>query len=76
MKPILRRIQTLERRLPPPAPASAVWLTAEELRGELARVGYVRGEQESVLATFARFLGLTERELCTRLQRRAAGLPA
>ena len=38
----------------------------EKLQDELARVGYVRGEQESVLATFARFFGLTERELRTR----------
>ena len=44
----------------------------EKLQDELARVGYVRGEQESVLATFARFFGLTERELRTRLRRRAA----
>lgn len=38
--------------------------------------GFARGENESLAETLARFLGITLRELRTRLQRRAAGKPA
>jgi hypothetical protein len=76
MKPILRRIQTLEQRLPPPAPASAVWLTADRLRDQLARAGFFQGETECLLETFARYLGISYSALREQLRRRAAGLPA
>jgi hypothetical protein len=42
----------------------------------LARIGFVRGEEESLAETFARFLGITPRQLRVQLQRRAAGQPA
>ncbi len=76
MKPILRRIQELERRLPPPAPAPSGPPFIEVIEAELARVGWVRGKNESLAETFARYLGITVRELRARLQRRAAGQPA
>ncbi len=76
MKPIIRRIQELERRLPPPPPAPSGPSAGEQIEEGLARIGWVRGENESLAETFARFLGITLRELRARLQRRAAGLPA
>jgi hypothetical protein len=47
-----------------------------EIRTSGARIGFARGEQESLGETFARFLGITPRELRARLQRRAVGQPA
>ena len=76
MKPIIRRIRELEQRLAPPEPVFSGPSGAEQIAAELARVGWVRGENESLMETFARFLGITLRELRTRLLRRAAGLPA
>ena len=76
MKPILRRLQKLEQRLPPPAPAPLGPPVHELIADGLARVGFARGENESLAETLARFLGITSPELRRRLQRRAAGLPA
>jgi hypothetical protein len=76
MKPIIRRLQKLEQRLPPPAPAPSGPSAAEQIADGLARIGWVRGEQESLAETFARFLGISLRELRTQLERRAAGKPA
>ena len=76
MKPILRRIRELERRPPPPEPALSGPPVHELIADGLARVGFARGENESLAETFARFLGITVRELRRQLQRRAAGLPA
>jgi hypothetical protein len=76
MKPIIRRIRELEQRLPPPAPAFSGPSGAEQIAAELTRVGFVRGENESLAETFARYLGITVRELRRRLQARAAGQPA
>ena len=76
MKPILRRVQELERRLAPPAPAPSGPSSYELIRDGLARVGFVRIGQESLAETFARYLGITLRELRARLQQRAVGKPA
>jgi hypothetical protein len=76
MKPILRRVQELERRLAPPAPAPSGPSAYELIRDGLARVGFVRIGQESLAETFARYLGITLRELRARLQQRAVGKPA
>ena len=76
MKPIIKRIQELERRLPPPKPASTGWLTPDRLRDQLAPVGFVQGETECLLETFARYLGFSYSALREQLRRRAAGLPA
>ena len=76
MKPILRRIRELEQRLPPPAPAPSGPSVGEQIAEGLARIGFARGENESLMETLARFLGITLRELRVRLQRRAAGQPA
>jgi hypothetical protein len=76
MKTILSRLQRLEQRFAPPAPAPSGQSVAEQIAEGLARIGFARGEQESLGETFARFLGITPRDLCARLQRRAAGQPA
>jgi len=76
MKTILSRLRRLERRFPPPAPAPSGPSVAEQIAEGLARIGFARGERESLGETFARFLGITPRELRARLQRRAAGQPA
>ncbi len=76
MKPILKRIQKLEQRLPPPPPEPAGPPMHEQLREGLAQAGFFQAEDESLMATLARFIGITERELRRRLQRQAAGLPA
>ena len=76
MKPIIRRIRELERSLPPPAPAPSGPSAGEQIADGLAQVGFARGENESLMETFARFLGITSPELRRRLQRRAAGQPA
>ena len=76
MKPIIRRIRELELRFAPPAPAFSGPSGAEQIAAELARVGFARGENESLAETFARYLGITLRELRARLQRRAAGQAA
>ena len=55
--------------------ASSLW-SIGQIGDGLARIGFARGEQESLGETFARFLGITPRELRVRLQRRAAGQPA
>jgi hypothetical protein len=75
MKPIIRRIQALEQRLPPPAPAPSGPPFHELVREELARVGFASGEDESLAETFARYLGIAPRELRRQLQRGAVGLP-
>jgi hypothetical protein len=76
MKTIIRRIQRLEQRLPPPAPGHSGPSAAERIAEWLARIEIVRGETESLAETFARALGITVSELRVYLQRRAAGLPA
>ena len=76
MKPIIRRLQELEQRMPRPAPALSGPSVGEQIADGLAHIGFVRYEQESLMETFARFLGMTVRELRLQLQRRAAGLPA
>ena len=74
MKPIVRRLQNLKQRLPPPAPAPSGPPVHELIADELARVGFVRCENESLAGTLARYLGITLRELRARLQQRAVGL--
>jgi hypothetical protein len=76
MKTIIRRLQKLERRLPPPVPAPSGPSAAERIAEWLARIGMVRGETESLAETTARALGIKVSELRVYLQRRAAGLPA
>jgi len=76
MKSIMRRLQRLEQRLPPPAPALSGPSVGEQIADGLARIGFARGENESLAETFARFLGISVRELRRQLQRRAAGQPA
>ena len=75
MKTIVRRIQKLEQRLPPPAPAPSGPSAAERITERLARIRMVRGETESLAETFARALGITVSQLRVYLQRGAAGLP-
>jgi hypothetical protein len=76
MKTIFNRLQRLEQRFAPPAPATSGPSVAEQIAEGLARIRFARGERESLGDTFARFLGITPRELRARLQRRAAGQPA
>ncbi len=76
MKTILSRLQRLEQRFQPPVPAPSGPSVAEQIAEGLARIGFVRGEEESLAQTFARFLGIAPRELRVQLQRRAAGQPA
>jgi hypothetical protein len=75
MKPILRRIQDLERRLPPPVPAPSGPPVREVIADALARAGFARGENESLAETLARYLGITVRELRRLLERLAARQP-
>jgi len=75
MKPIIRRLEKLEPRLPPPAPVPSGPSLGEQIADGLARIGFARGENESLAETLARFLGITLRELRARLQQRAAGRP-
>lgn len=74
MKAILRRLQKLEQRLPPPAPAQSGPPVHQLIADGLARVGWVRGDNESLAETLARFLGIALRELRARLQSRAVGV--
>lgn len=74
MKPIVRRLQKLEQRFPPPAPAPSGPSAFERIGEWLARIGIVRGETESLAETAARALGIKVSELRVYLQRRAAGL--
>jgi hypothetical protein len=76
MKPIIGRLQKLERRFAPPAPAPSGPPVHEPIADGLGRVGWVRGENESLAESLARFLGITSPELRRRLQRQAAGLVA
>jgi hypothetical protein len=76
MKTIIRRLQKLEQRFPPPAPAPSGPSAVERIAEWLARIGIVRGETESLAETTARALGITVSELRVCLQRGAAGLPA
>jgi hypothetical protein len=76
MKTIVSRLRRLERRFPPPAPVPSGPSVTEQIGDALARIGFARGEQESLGETFACFLGITPRELRVRLQRRAGGQPA
>ena len=75
MKPIVRRIQKLEQRFPPPAPAPSGPSAFERIGEWLARIGMDRGETESLAETTARALGITASELRVYWQRGAAGLP-
>ena len=76
MKPILKRLQKLEQRFPPPAPAPAGPSVHDLIAGRLTRIGFARGENESLAETLARYLGITVRELRRQFQRGATGLPA
>src|ERR1017187_6399762 len=46
MKPIIRRIRELERRLPPPASGPPGPSVGEQIAGGLARVGWVHGRRD------------------------------
>ena len=76
MKTIIRRLQKLEQRLPPPAPAPSGPSAVERIGEWLASIGMVRGETESLAETTARALGITVSELRVYLRRGAAGLTA
>ena len=76
MKPIIKRLQKLEKRIPAPVPVRSGPTVAEQIAEGLARIGFARIENESLAETFARFLGISVVELRTRLQRSAVGLPA
>jgi DNA-binding transcriptional regulator YiaG len=76
MKTIRSRLQRLEQRFAPAAPAPSGASVAEQSAEGLARIRFVRGEEESLAETFARFLGTTPSELRAWLQRRATGQPA
>ena len=71
MMPIIKRLQKLEQLLPPPEPAPSGPSFRELIEDEFARSGFVRGEKESLAETFARFLGISLRELRTQLERQA-----
>jgi hypothetical protein len=73
MKPITRRLERLELRIPRPAPHYSLSAVAH-IEAWLARAQVVRLETESLADAFARSLGITSIELRTCLQRRAAGL--
>jgi hypothetical protein len=73
MRAISRRLQKLERRYPPKSPPPSSPSAAEKISGWLAQNGIVRSENESLMATYARALGVTLSELRLYLQRRAAG---
>ena len=76
MKTIVRRLQQLEQRLPPPAaPEQTGPSPGERIAEFLTQKGIVRGEKESWAETFARAMGISPQELRTRLLRRAAGGP-
>jgi len=76
MKAITRRLQKLERRYPPSPVRPSGPSGAEKISAWLAQRGIERDENESLMATFARALGVTLSELRLHLQRRAAGLRA
>jgi hypothetical protein len=76
MKTIVSRLQRLEKRFPPPAPAPSGPSAVEQIAEGLARIGFLRGEKESLAETLARSLGITPLALRAWLQRRAAGQPA
>ena len=76
MKPILKRLEKLEQRFPPPASVPSGPPVHEIIAGRLARIGFARGANESLAESLARFLGICVRELRRQLQLRAAGLPA
>ena len=58
MKTIFSRLQRLEKRFPPPAPAPSGPSVAEQIAEGLARIGIVWGETESLAETLARALGI------------------
>jgi len=76
MKAITRRLQKLERRFPSSSVRPAGPSAPEKISAWLAQNGIVRGESESLMATFARALGLTLSDVRAHLQRCAAGLRA
>ena len=76
MKAITRRLQKLERRFPSSSVRPAGPSAPEKISAWLAQRGIERDENESLMATFARALGVTLSELRLYLQRRAAGLRA
>jgi len=76
MKAITRRLQKLERRYPPSPVRPSGPSAAEKISAWLAQRGIERDENESLMATFARALGLTLSDVRAHLQRRAAGLRA
>jgi len=76
MRAITRRLQKLERRYRPargrpPGPSAA-----QKISAWLAQQGVARGENESLMATYARALGVPLSDVRVYLQRRAAGLHA
>jgi len=76
IKPIIKRIQKPEQRLLPPPPEPPGPPLHEKLREGLAQAGFFQGDTECHLETFARYFGISYRELREQLRRRAAGLPA
>ncbi len=76
MKAITRRLQKLERRYPPNRARPSGPSATEKISAWLAQNGIARGENESLMATFARALRATVADLRVYLQRRAAGQPA
>jgi hypothetical protein len=76
MKAINRRLQKLERRYPPSPVRPSGPSAAEKISGWLAQNGIARGENESLMATYARALGVSLSDIRLYLHRRAAGLRA
>jgi hypothetical protein len=56
MKTIFSRLQRLEKRFPPPAPAPSGPSATDQIAKRLARIGIVWGETESLAETLARAL--------------------
>jgi hypothetical protein len=76
MKAIGRTLQRLEGRLPPNPVHPSGPSAAEKISEWLTQRGIARDENESLMATFARALHVTESDVRAYLQRRAAGLRA
>ena len=76
MRAITRRLQRLERRFPPARVCPPGPSAAEKISAWLAQQGIARGENESLMATYARALHVTESDVRVYLQRRGSGLRA